>query len=174
MVPSVTLPSYTFHHHNLLHHKTFQLELLLTCFIMIYPSSEWMVADTRKWQWKLLNTWFSWYNCWQTDLKKNISSETGKASVLRQNLYERAGWDQGHGSRPPGTVCSVHLSPLSCLDPVQSLTSSIQKQVLRQGKWYRMTDTLSITHIVRHVMFPSLLMTRCVNKWLSYGASVCN
>lgn len=85
-----------------------------------------------------------------------------------KSQYERAGWDQGHGRHPPGTVCSVHLSTLSCLDPVQSVTSSIQKQVLRQVKWPRMTDASSITHIVRplHVTFPSLLMTRCVNNWV--------
>lgn len=85
-----------------------------------------------------------------------------------KSQYERAGWDQGHGRHPPGSVCSVNLSTLSCLDPVQSVTSSIQKQVLRQVKWPRMTDASSITHIVRplHVTFPSLLMTPCVNNWV--------
>lgn len=85
-----------------------------------------------------------------------------------KSQYERAGWDQGHGRHPPGSVCSVNLSTLSCLDPVQSVTSSIQKQVLRQVKWPRTTDASSITHIERplHVTFPSLLMTPCVNNWV--------
>lgn len=141
-----------------------------TYFITIYPSSELMVADARKWQWKFLNAWFCWYNCWQT----LISLETGKASVFEQNSYQRAGWDQGHGSRPPGTGCRVHLSPLSWSCSKFDLLhteAGAEARKMAQDDWYPFNYSYCETFTC-HV--PSLLMTRCVNKWLSYGASVCN
>lgn len=49
-------------------------------------------------------------------------------------LCESAGRDQGRRRPPPGTDRRDNLSRLTCLDPVQRVTSSEQEQVLVQVK----------------------------------------